>query len=175
MPQLTDPNFYRTVILLCRHSPDGALGLVVNRPLVTSGRVIVSLDPPASTDLELKVWIGGPVEPTRCWLLVGAGDGEMDDDPTARMAVAEGLSLSTSPDLLRRLLEPNPPPSSRLIVGYAAWGPGQLEEELEASAWLLSDVDRTLIFDADPDRMWEDAIRRMGADPDLLHASRGVH
>jgi putative transcriptional regulator len=91
------------------------------------------------------------------------------------MTVADGLSLSTSPDLLRRLLEPNPPPCSRLIVGYAGWGPGQLEEELEASAWLVSDVDRSIIFHPQPDRMWEAAIRRLGADPALLHASRGVH
>ena len=177
MPQLVDPNFHRTVILLCKHGAEGALGLVVNRPLLTSGRVIVSLDPPASTDRELTVWIGGPVEPTRCWMLVGDGQegGGQSDDPAARMVVADGLSLSTSPELLRRLLEPNPPPCSRLIAGYAGWGPGQLEEELEASAWLLSDVDRSLIFDPEPDHMWEAAIRRLGADPALLHASRGVH
>jgi putative transcriptional regulator len=176
MPQLTDPNFHRTVILLCKHSTEGALGLVVNRPMVTSGRVIVSLDPPASLDRELKVWIGGPVEPTRCWMLVGeSADSDPQDDPTVCMTIAEGLSLSTSPELLRRLLEPNPPPCSRLIVGYAGWGPGQLEEELEASAWLLSDVDPSLVFHPQPDRMWETAIRRLGADPGFLHASRGVH
>lgn len=176
MPQLTDPNFHRTVILLCKHNAEGALGLIVNRPLLTSGRVIVTLDPPASTDRELKVWLGGPVEPTRCWMLVGdLPTVESDGGSEARLALADGLSLSTSPDLLRRLLEPNPPACSRLIVGYAGWGPGQLEEELEASAWLLSDVDRSLIFHAQPDRMWEAAIRRLGADPALLHASRGVH
>lgn len=173
MPQLTDPNFHRTVILLCKHSSEGALGLVVNRPLVTTGRVIVGPDASTATDRELRVWIGGPVEPTRCWMLVG--DDEEEFDPSVRVSVADGLSLSTSPELLRRLLDPNPPSCSRLIVGYAGWGPGQLEEELEASAWLLSDVDRSLIFHPRPDRMWEEAIRRLGADPGLLHASRGVH
>ena len=71
------------------------------------------------------------------------------------MRIADGLYLSTSPDLLRRLLEPTPPPHARLIVGYSGWGPGQLEAELEASAWLMSDVDRDLIFNTPAERMWE--------------------
>ena len=171
MPQLVDENFNRTVVLLCKHSDEGALGLVVNRPLMTTGRVTVNLDPPVSTDRELQVWVGGPVEPERSWILV-AGD-EYDDLPGKR--VAEGLSLSTSPDLLRRLLGPDPPPNARLISGYAGWGPGQLEAELNASAWLIGEVDRELIFNTAPDRMWETAIRRLGADPAALQMSRGVH
>jgi putative transcriptional regulator len=91
------------------------------------------------------------------------------------MRIADGLYLSTSPDLLRRLLDPAPPERARLIVGYAGWGSGQLEAELEASAWLLSDVDSDLIFQSPPDRMWEMAIRRLGADPTALQMSRGVH
>ena len=173
MPQLMDPNFSRTVVLLCKHSEDGAFGLVVNRPLVTTGRVTVNLDPPVSTDRELQVWVGGPVEPQRSWVLVG--DEPDDDDELAGMRIAERLYLSTSPDLLRRLLEPNPPAQSRLIVGYSGWGPGQLEAELAESSWLMSDIDRDLIFNTPPDRLWEAAIRRLGADPASLQMSRGVH
>jgi putative transcriptional regulator len=91
------------------------------------------------------------------------------------MPIAPGLSLTTSPDLLRRLLEPEPPPYARLIVGYSGWSPGQLEAELQESAWLVSDVDPQLIFNTPPDRMWEAAIRRLGADPATLQTSRGVH
>ena len=91
------------------------------------------------------------------------------------MKIADGLYLSTSPDLLRRLLEPNPPSMTRLIVGYSGWGPGQLEAELEESSWLMSDIDRDLIFNTPADRLWEAAIRRLGADPAALHMSRGVH
>ena len=185
MPQLVDPNFKRTVVLLCKHSDEGAFGLVVNRPLMTSGRVIVNLQSPPeeprrdpggrirlSAERELQIWVGGPVEPERSWMLV-ADEGEPDAVRGARLA--DGLYLSTSPDLLRRLLEPDPPSHARLIVGYAGWGPGQLEAELQASAWLLSDVDRDLIFNTASDLMWETAVRRLGADPAALHASRGVH
>src|SRR3954453_13923723 len=171
MPQMTDPNFTRTVVLLCKHHHDGAFGLVVNRPLVTSGRVTVNLDPPVSTDRELQVWVGGPVEPQRSWVLVGE---EPDEDGEMRgLRIAERLDLSTSPDLLRRLLGPAPPPNARLIVGYSGWGPGQLEAELEASAWLMSDIDRDLIFNTPHERVWEAAIRRLGADPATLQMSRG--
>ena len=146
MPQMRDPNFLRTVILLCKHNDEGAFGLVMNRPLVTTGRVVVNLDPPVSTERELEVWIGGPVEPVSSWMLVGARQEEAQ--MFSGMPIVEGLSLSTSPDLLRRLLEPNPPVDTRLIVGYSGWGAGQLEAELEESAWLLSDVDRDLLFAA---------------------------
>ncbi len=173
MPQLVDPNFNRTVVLLCKHTDDGAFGLVVNRPLVTTGRVVVQLDPPVTTDQELRVWVGGPVQPERSWILVGE---ELDAfaDVTG-VAIAESLYLSTSPDLLRRLLENPVPRNARLVIGYAGWGPGQLEAELEASAWLISEVNRDLIFSTPPEQMWEQAIRRLGADPATLQMSRGVH
>jgi putative transcriptional regulator len=171
MPQLVDPNFKRTVVLLCTHNQDGAFGLVVNRPLVTVGRVVVDLNPPVATERELQVWVGGPVEPQRSWMLV-AGDSNEDASGTP---LTDGLYLSTSPDLLRRVLEPDPPSNTRLIVGYSGWSPGQLEGELQESAWLISDVDPALIFATPPEHMWERAIRRLGADPSSLHTSRGVH
>src|SRR6266404_9182193 len=139
MPQLTDPNFNRTVVLLIRHNDEGAFGLVVNRPLATTGRVVVNIEmeQPLSTDRELQVWVGGPVEPQRSWILVGNKD---EAEAVGGMRIAESLYLSASPDLLRRLLEPAPPPYARLIVGYSGWGPGQLDAELNASSWLLCDA-----------------------------------
>jgi putative transcriptional regulator len=177
MPQLVDPNFNRTVVLLCRHDDDGAFGFVVNRPALTTGRLLVGGDPPLSVEGDLQVWVGGPVDPERSWMLVGAGPEKAlgGDDDERGMRIADGLRLSTSPELLRRLFENNPPPRTRLVIGHSGWGPGQLEAELGASAWLLSDVDQELIFNTEPERMWEAAIRRLGADPNALHASRGVH
>ena len=106
------------------------------------------------------------MEPQRSWVLVGD---EPDEEEDLRgMRIADNLYLSTSPDLLRRLLEPSPPVQARLFVGYSGWGPGQLEAELEASAWLMSDVDRDLIFNTPAEKLWETAIRRLGADPATL-------
>jgi putative transcriptional regulator len=173
MPQLVDPNFTRAVVLLCKHSSEGAFGLVLNRPLVTSGTVMVHLDPPVTTDREIQMWIGGPVEPHRSWMLVG---GQSDAAETAgAVQVADGVHLSTSPALLRRMLEPDPPSRARLVIGYSGWGAGQLEAEIAESSWLLSDVDPAIVFDTPSERMWEAAIRRLGADPASLQMSRGVH
>ena len=173
MPQLMDPNFNRTVVLLCKHTDEGAFGLVVNRPLLTSARVVVNLEPPVEPEHDLQVWVGGPVDQERSWILVGDEPDPSEERPGVQ--IADSLYLSTSPDLLRRLLEPAPPPRARLVVGYSGWGPGQLETELQASAWLISDIDRDLIFNTPADRMWEAAIRRLGADPASLQVSRGVH
>ncbi|MGE0702941.1 MAG: YqgE/AlgH family protein [Vicinamibacterales bacterium] len=172
MPQMVDPNFTKTVVLLCRHSEEGAFGLVLNRPAIASGRVIVGGEPMFSTDREFQLWVGGPVDPQQSWMLVGHPS---EEDLPEGLEIAEGLHLSTSPDLLRRLFQPDPPPRTRLMAGYSGWGPGQLEAELEASAWLLSDISTSLIFDIDPERMWDAAIRRLGADPAALHGGGGVH
>lgn len=170
MPQLNDPNFKRTVVLLCEHSRDGAFGLVLNRPTSTSASDIIELEPPVKHDNGLQLWVGGPVEQQRGWILVS-------DEPAnvESIRVIDGLYLSASPVLLRRLIEEAPLPRSRFLVGYAGWGPDQLDSELRQSAWLTADVDLDIVFDTDADTMWEAAIRRLGVDPNALQMSPGVH
>lgn len=171
MPQLDDPNFRRTVVLLCQHSSEGAWGLVLNRPTGTPAVEAVRLDPPVTQNNGLELWVGGPVEPERGCILLGADPGDED-----AVKVCEGLYISGSATLLRRLLDVSPAPDrTRLLMGYAGWGPGQLDEELRQSAWLIADVETDLVFDTKPDDMWEAAIRRLGADPAALHMSQGVH
>jgi putative transcriptional regulator len=114
--------------------------------------------------------MGGPVEPQRGWILLG----DQSQGSDARR-IADGVYLSASPVLLRRVLEERPAPRARVLAGYAGWGPGQLDNELAESSWLIADVQPDLIFDIDPDVMWETAIRRLGADPTALQMSRGVH
>jgi putative transcriptional regulator len=169
MPQMQDPNFAKTVVLLCEYSPDGAFGLVLNRPTDMPATAMVRLDPPVVGGNELPLWIGGPVEPQRGWILLA-------DQPNAEFkSIRDGLYLSTSQLLLREVLEARPAPRARVLAGYAGWGPGQLDEELAQSAWLMGGVDLDIVFDLPPDIMWETAIRRIGADPSSLTMSHGVH
>src|SRR4030095_3346227 len=168
MPQLQYPNFSRTVVLLCDYVPDGAFGLVLNRPTDMSASSMVKLDPAVFPGNSLPLCIGGPVEPERGWILLA-------DDPadTESRMIRTGLYLSTSPVLLRRVLSITPPPRARVLAGYAGWGPGQLDEELAQSAWLMGEVELDLIFDIPLREMWETAIRRLGADPAGLATSPG--
>jgi putative transcriptional regulator len=170
MPQMQDPNFARTVVLLCDYGPDGAFGLVLNRPTDMPASEMVRLDPPVARASSLRLFLGGPVQPERGWILLP----EAPDVPEVR-TIQEGLYLSASAEVLRSVLEAAPPRRARVLAGYAGWGPGQLDDELEQSAWLIGDVHLDLIFDVEPAVMWETAIRRLGADPSALTTSHGVH
>jgi putative transcriptional regulator len=169
MPQLQDPNFGKTVVLLCEHREEGAMGLVINRCTDTTASSIVQLEPPIEHDNGMPVWIGGPVDPSRGWLLINSdvGDG---------VEVSPGVFLSASRDLLRKVLESDDlAERSRFLVGYAGWGPRQLDAELAASAWLTVPVDSQLMFDTPSTSMWEVAIRRLGIEPHSLAPGPGVH
>jgi putative transcriptional regulator len=170
MPQMQDPNFARAVVLLCDYDPDGAFGLVVNRPTEMPAGSMVRLEPAVVGSNGLPLCIGGPVEPERGWILLA----EAPPEPEYR-TIGDGLYLSTSPELLRRVLTESPPPRARVLAGYAGWGPGQLDAELAQSAWLIGALDVDLLFDVEPQVMWETAIRRMGADPAALHLGQGIH
>ena len=170
MPQLADPNFVRTVILLCEYGKEGAFGLVVNRPMAEPAHEVVRTDPEIDIRKDVHLFTGGPVEPMRAWVLTA--DASVDDDATE---VADGVYLTASPSAVRRALQSPPEPRLRVVVGYAGWAPGQLDEELTQSAWLLVPVGADLIFDSAPDKMWDAAIQRLGADPAHLLGSPGVH
>jgi len=173
MPQLQDKNFTRSVILLCEHSGNGAIGFVVNRPTDLRAAQAVALDPPVQGDSGLMLWSGGPVEPQRGFLLLG-------DDPGVDNSeqIADGFHLTASVDVLRRLLEVSPDELAhrrcRLLLGYAGWSAGQLDRELTASAWLSAPPDAGLVFESAPEDMWERAIRSLGVDPMALTLGPGV-
>lgn len=172
MPQMQDPNFSRTVVLLCKHEEEGAMGLVLNRRTDTRASTLIELDPPPAGDSGLDIWVGGPVEPQRGWILLGYHPGAPES-----VTVCEGLYLSASSDVLRRLIEGQSERNAehRFLLGYAGWGGGQLDSELAASAWLTADVSKQLIFGTPPERMWETAIRSLGVDPYALQMGSGVH
>lgn len=172
MPQMTDPNFARTVVLLCRHEAVGAMGLVMNRPTDALVSSVVELDPPIEAKSGMVVWSGGPVDQSRGWLLLG-----YDPAATDAIRIAPGLYLSASLDLLRDLMQADNShaDSARFFLGYSGWGEGQLESELAASVWLTTEVTNDLIFRTTPEKMWDTAIRTLGVDPHALQVGTGVH
>jgi putative transcriptional regulator len=173
MPQLRDPNFARSVVLLCEHGPDGALGFVVNRPTDVRAADAVALEPPVTNDSGLTLWTGGPVEPQRGFLLLGYDPGVDDCE-----RVADGFHLTASVGVLRQILEaPEAEVNARrarLLLGYAGWAPGQLDQELTSSAWLTAPIDPDLVFETPAAQMWERAIRSLGIDPMALQVGPGV-
>lgn len=171
MPQLLDPNFARTVVLLCEHASEGAFGLIVNRPSDITAAEAVGLTPPIPSPNDLPLLIGGPVEPHRGWILTAEPPDEVD-----YRDLGAGLYLSASPLLLRRSLMAQPIPRRTVVLaGYAGWGPGQLDDELEQSSWLIMPVELDLLFEMPAAARWDAAIRRLGADPAFLHQGQGVH
>ena len=171
MPQMADPNFAKSVVLLCEYTDKGAFGLVVNRQMTEPAWTLIKTDPPIDVDKDLKLWIGGPVEPQRTWVLMSESRGNEDEEAE----ISPGVLLSTSHELTLEILQSPPSSRARVVVGYAGWGPGQLEHEIAASGWLTLDVDPALIFNPPADEMWEAALRRLGTDPSALQQSSGVH
>ena len=120
MPQMLDPNFSKTVVLLAEYGAHGAFGLVLNRRMDEPARSIVTADEPLNIHPGMYLFTGGPVEPTRAWILTA--NGTLDPDA---LEVMNGVYLSASPKLVRRTLEAEPDPATRMVVGYAGWGAGQ--------------------------------------------------
>ena len=169
MPQMADPNFSRTVVLVCDYTEEGAFGLVVNRQMSEPAWQLVKTDPPVRVDPGLRLWMGGPVDPERTWVLMAEAQGPDEE----QREICPGLLLSVSHTLTLQLLQ-TPSSRARVIAGCAGWGPGQLDKELAASAWLTVDVDPQLIFGVPPEEMWEAAIRGLGTDPSALQTSSGA-
>lgn len=170
MPQMLDPNFSKSVILLAEYGSHGAFGLVLNRRMPEPASEVVTADQPLTIHPKVHLFTGGPVEPTRAWILTAKPD--LDKEA---LEVIDGVYLSASADLVRKTLESPPDYKVRMVVGYAGWSAGQLDVELAESSWLLAPVQTDLIFSTPLEDMWETAIRRLGAEPSMLQGSSGVH
>jgi len=172
MPQLLDPNFRRTVVLLLHHDAEFTFGLVLNRPSeIAAQSLCASLGIDwRGTPAALVAW-GGPVQPNTGWVLLGAGAGADLDDATE---VTDDLHFAGSLETLRSVAC-SPPDRLRLFLGYAGWGAGQLESELAQGAWLVAPLNARFVFDVGAESMWETVLRDLGIDPATLVATPGVH
>jgi putative transcriptional regulator len=179
MPGIGDPRFDRTVIFLCVHSPDGAMGLVVNREAdqLSFPELLQKLDLlPQDQRIKLppqvramKVQIGGPVESGRGFVL-HTSDYHAED---STLPIDDGLGLTATLDVLRAIAAGEGPRQALLALGYTGWGPGQLEQEIQHNGWLHCETDETLLFDTDLDAKYEFALRKLGIDPSMLSSESG--
>jgi putative transcriptional regulator len=162
LPSLADPNFSRTVSLICQHDAEGAMGLVINRPSeYTLGEVFEQMGI-ATEDADLRerqVLAGGPVHPERGFVL---HDGNRVWDST--LEIVDGLYVTTSRDVLEALAQGEGPAHSTVVLGCAGWGAGQLEQELIDNAWLTAESDAELLFSLPLDARWQAAAGRIGVD-----------
>ena len=167
MPGMDDPNFAQTVTLVCEHGEQGALGIVINRPLTMDlGDVFaqLGLDASQSRVTSQHVLHGGPVQNDRGFVLHSPG-------PTweSTLPVSERLHVTTSRDILDALAGGGGPEHAVIALGYAGWEAGQLEEEVARNAWLTVPVDETLLFEVPAEERWQAAGRLLGIN--LLHLS----
>ena len=171
MPGLSDPNFAHSVVYLCAHNEQGALGLVVNRPMeVTLGEVLSHLGIPCrdETVAAQPVYFGGPVELERGFVLhYPAGEWEHT------FSTPSGLALTTSRDVLRAVAEGRGPERYLVALGYSGWSAGQLEEEVAANVWLCGPGDHRIVFELPPAERLAAAARAIGVDLSRLSSDVG--
>ena len=171
MPQMSDPRFAHAVIYLCAHNADGAMGLVLNKgvekPTFPDLLKQLKIEPAENAD-PINVMFGGPVETGRGFVLHSA-----DYLQDATLLVDHQVGLTATLDILKDIAVGGGPRHKLLMLGYAGWGPGQLDAEIQANGWLNAPADEALIFDHDLDTKWDRALAKLGVDGAMLSGDAG--
>jgi putative transcriptional regulator len=171
MPKMSDPRFAQSVIFLCAHTPEGAMGLILNRPLKTPkfADLLKQLEiEPSPPSREIRLCAGGPVDDNRGFVLHTTDwktDGSLDVDGRHM--------LTASLDILKAVAQGGGPAQAVMALGYAGWGPGQLDEEILQNAWLNAQADDKLLFDAAHESKWQRAMAKLRIDPAKLSNEAG--
>jgi putative transcriptional regulator len=179
MPGMRDERFARSLIYVCAHSSEGAMGIVVNHPAahISFSDLLVQLEVIPAADLiqlpshvgTVKVLRGGPVETGRGFVLHSA-DFFIEN---STLPIDEGICLTATLDILKAIARGNGPASAVLALGYAGWAPGQLENEINENGWLNCSADSELIFGSDIDGKYDKALRKLGIDIGMLSSEAG--
>jgi putative transcriptional regulator len=171
MPQMADPRFARSVVYLCAHSADGAMGLVVNR-LIDSLSLNSLLEQigveEAAAAGDMPIHFGGPVESSRGFVLHTT-----DYMQDSTLVIEDQIALTATIDVLKAIARGEGPRRKVLALGYAGWAPGQLDAEIQANGWLLVPADLDLVFGVDNESKWQRAIAKIGIDLTLLSSEAG--
>ena len=174
MPAMADPRFSRSVIYLCAHSADGAMGIIINQRAsnIEFAELLEQLNipgdgeaihlPPSKTDIA--IYVGGPVETARGFVL-HSSDYYAED---STLPIDEGVSLTATVDILRAIASGEGPNKALLALGYAGWAPGQLENEFQSNGWLHCPADPEILFDRNVDKKYLRALQKIGIDPSRL-------
>jgi putative transcriptional regulator len=171
MPGMRDPRFAKTVVYMCAHNAEGAMGLVINRTIdsLTFPDLLSQLGiEPAGMGQAISIHFGGPVESGRGFVLHTA-----DYVQEATMMVDREFGLTATVDILKAIANGGGPRHRLLALGYAGWGPGQLDSEIKANGWLTVAADEGLVFGSDLDHKWQQAMRKIGIDPRMLSDDAG--
>lgn len=179
MPSMEDERFTRTLIYVCAHSTEGAMGIVVNQPAphINFPDLLVQLEViPASDRIQLpsgaetvRVLRGGPVETGRGFVLHTA-DFFLED---STLPIDDGVCLTATLDILKAIAKGSGPANAVLALGYAGWGAGQLENEIQGNGWLHCAADTDLIFGGDTESKYDRALRKLGVNPAMLSSVAG--
>lgn len=171
MPQMLDARFAKSVIYMCAHTEDGAMGLVVNKLMdnINFPDLLEQLGlESALSERDIRVHFGGPVEVGRGFVLHTS-----DYVQDATMVIDEQIALTATTDILKDIADGDGPRSSLLALGYAGWGPGQLDNEIQQNGWLSVAADDGLVFGHDPDSIWQGALAKIGIDVSMLSGDAG--
>jgi putative transcriptional regulator len=172
MPGRADPRFDRSVIFICAHSDEGAMGLIINKPAeeLSFTSLLEHLDiPHAPEGRDIRVHKGGPVERGRGFVLHSQ---DYPDGP-ATMEVPGGYRMTATLDILEALAQGGGPKAALLALGYSGWGPGQLESEIQRNDWLIAEAPRDLIFADNDKHKWTAALKLLGVDALTLSPTAG--
>ncbi len=168
MPQVVDPFFHRSVVLMLEHEAEGSFGMIVNRPTeLAVGELLEGLEIPWSGEREDLTWFGGPVQPNLGSVLFLETDLSIPMPSEGVLEIGDGVRLSQDIGVLRDLAA-EPPPKLRVLLGYAGWAAGQLEQEMDRNDWLVVPFDAGILFDLDPTRAWTRALESIGIRPESL-------
>jgi putative transcriptional regulator len=171
MPAMRDTRFVQSVIFICAHTAEGAMGVILNRPLkrLKFGDLLTQLHiAPSPPKREIRVGTGGPVDDNRGFVLHSA-----DWTAEGSLAVDDTHMLTANLEVLTALAEGGGPSHGVLLLGYAGWGPGQLDEEIRQNAWLSAPADEALIYDDHSPTKWQRALAKLHIDPGMLSGAAG--
>lgn len=171
MPNMQDPRFSRSVVYLCAHTADGAMGLIVNKLIdsLSFPDLLRQLGiEPVEPSNQIHVHFGGPVEAARGFVLHST-----DYVHDATMVVDDQFALTATIDVLKAIAKGSGPRRSLLALGYAGWAPGQLDQEIQSNGWLIAPADADLVFDAETTKVWQRVISRLGIDVSKLSSTAG--